>query len=403
MLKTTARLAPVFGCLVALFAFIQSGEAHAALTYKHLASTNGVNVLLIQGQFDPTDDPNVIAHELDSFPTKLVSFFSTGGDRPAAMKFGRTIRGLGLTTLQIKNSSCTAACLLTFLGGVERYAEAGSITVQASSFLDSSDAGQGVLSAAETAEPVVKQYLTEMGAAPELFDLSQAQSDTPRYLSEAEVRQMRVTTDPSLSARQPDEQAQGSMATSEAVETALGFFNQFNAAWSQPKQSAMSFLRNSYADSLTYYGKQLSAAAVLAEKETFADRWPSRIYAVRNGTAHASCSNTCAIFGIVDWYASSLVRQKSSSGAVNFALVWNPTTGKILSETGKVIETDKNPGAQDRIIRRWIVDATNCRLSGQTGPADAAACQSQDQLGKELNVVGWCYQAGIGWQYCGGD
>jgi hypothetical protein len=88
---------------------------------------------------------------------------------------------------------------------------------------------------------------------------------------------------------------------------------------------------------------------------------------------------------------------------VNFALVWNPTTGKILSETGKVIETDKNSGAPDRIIRRWIVDATNCRLSGQTGPADAAACQSQNQLGKELNVVGWCYQAGIGWQYCGGD
>lgn len=112
----------------------------------------------------------------------------------------------------------------------------------------------------------MKQYLSEMGVVPELFDLSQVQSETPRYLSEAEVRQMRVTTDPSISTGRPAEQVQGSMATSEAVETALGFFNQFNAAWSQPKQLAMSFLRNSYADSLTYYGKQLSAAAVLAEK-----------------------------------------------------------------------------------------------------------------------------------------
>ncbi|MBO9102187.1 MULTISPECIES: hypothetical protein [unclassified Rhizobium] len=403
MLTTMARLGLALGCLAALFAFSQSGEAHAALMYRHLASTNGVNVLLIQGQFEPTDDPNVMAHELDSFPTKLVSFLSAGGDRPTAMKFGRTIRGLGLTTLQIKNSSCTATCLLAYLGGVERYAEAGSIAVQASGFLNSSDAGQGVLSAAATAEPIVKQYLSEMGVVPELFDLSQVQSETPRYLSEAEVRQMRVTTDPSISTGRPAEQVQGSMATSEAVETALGFFNQFNAAWSQPKQLAMSFLRNSYADSLTYYGKQLSAAAVLAEKEAFADRWPARIYAIRSGTAHASCSNTCAIFGIVDWYASSLVRQKSSSGAVNFALVWNPTTGKILSETGKIIETDKNPGAPDRIIRRWIVDATNCRLSSQEGPTDAAACQSQNQLGKQLNVAGWCYQAGIGWQYCGGD
>jgi hypothetical protein len=358
--RKSAKLASL---ALATWFFFAGSPANAAVTYKHLSSTNGVKVLLVQGQFEPSDDPQLIAHELDTFPTKLVAFYSLEGDPSVAMKFGREIRGLGLTTLQIKSSACISSCLLAFIGGVERFAEPDSIVLQQASFLASSGGGQGLLQDAASAALTIKPYLSEMAVAPELFDLTLSmQPNTTRTLTDAEARQLRLVTvapDAAEASNGTTTAVQTSMATSEAVETALGFFRQFNAVWSSPKDAALAFLKNSYADTLSYYGKQLSAADVLSEKRAFADRWPIRIYAVRTGAAHASCAETCSVFGIVDWYTSSRARQKSSSGAVNFVLVWNPTTGKILSETGKVIETDKNSAAPDRIIRRWIVDATN--------------------------------------------
>ena len=253
-LRAIGKLRAVFLALALFWGLVQAGEGYAAIAYKHLSSTAGINVLLLQGSFEAADDPQQLAHELDTFPTKFVAFFSPGGDRSATMKFGRMIRGLGLTTLQIKSSPCLASCLLAFAGGVERHAEPGSIVIQQSAFIEASDAGQGVLSAGATAEAIVKPYLAEMGIAPELFDFSQAQAgDASRDLNQDEALQLKITTGQgTLSASQSGGQVQQAMAPSEAIETALGFFGQFNAAWSQPKQTAMNFLMNSYADSLTY-------------------------------------------------------------------------------------------------------------------------------------------------------
>jgi hypothetical protein len=404
--STFRKLAKQTVLSFAALLFSTGSPAIAAVTYKHLNSTNNVKVLLVQGQFETSDDPQLIAHELDTFPTKLVAFYSLGGAPSVAMKFGREIRGLGLTTLQIRSSVCLSSCLLAFIGGVERFAEPDSIVVQQSSFLASDGLGQSLLHDAASAALTIKPYLSEMAVTPELFDLTVSmQPNSTHALTDAEARQLLLVTVTSDTAQANNGTAvavQTSMAASEAVETALGFFQQFNAVWSSPKDAALAFLKNSYADTLSYYGKQLSAGDVLSEKQVFADRWPIRIYAVRTGSAHASCSDSCSVFGIVDWYASSRVRQKSSSGAVNFVLVWNPTTGKILSETGKIIETDKNPAGPDRIVRRWIVDATNCSLSGESGTKDAAACQSQRVLESELRNAGWC-RAGVGWQYCGAN
>jgi hypothetical protein len=394
MTEATPRLLALLLAVTSIAILASNVSAFAAVTFKHLRSTNQIDILLIQGEFEATDDLRSLTHELDTFPTRLISFHSTGGDRSAAMAFGRQIRGLGLTTLQISGSTCRSSCLLAYLGGVERYAEPGSVIIWANSFADE---GQGTLPS--TLNTATLQYLSEMGVAAGLLDFSLALDPRVAHaLTVRELHQFRVVSD---TAQRTDGATNSeAMGTSESVETALEFYRQFNLISSGSKSTATTFLKNSYADTVLYYGKSLTAEKVLIEKQAFADRWPSRIYTVRTGSARASCSNTCAIFGVVDWYASSSARKKSASGSVNLALVWNPTTGKIIAETGKVVETDKGAKAPDRITRRWLVDSTNCTLSREKGTVDTVSCQSQTTLAAELRDAGWCPVPFGGWQPC---
>lgn len=165
-----------------------------------------IRVLTISGEFTPYDDPDSLARALVSFAPDVVTFNSPGGSIYPAMEFGRTIRRFGASTLQFRGMECASACALAFFGGVERFAEPGSIGMHKTSFVDEDTLSAGdAVSAVQSSTADVLAYLIEMGVDPGLLQLAlRYESWDIRYLSGSEMADHRVTTgEPQTAARQP--------------------------------------------------------------------------------------------------------------------------------------------------------------------------------------------------------
>ena len=177
-------------CLLAL-----AGTSRA-ITYERMTTDDQTRILVLKGEFVFEDDVAVLRATVTDFQPNVITFRSGGGNVDAAIRIGRAIRALGLTTLQIRSSECASACALAFLGGAQRFAEAGSIGVHRSSF--SGDLGGGTeqaVSAIQSLTAHIISYMIEMGVDPGLLELSLAtDSSDMRYLTSTEMRQYRVTS-----------------------------------------------------------------------------------------------------------------------------------------------------------------------------------------------------------------
>lgn len=382
------RSSVFISCLISLAALTAS-PSHAAIRFAHVKAANN-DILLIQGTFEPTDLPDKLEAEIKNSPAKLIAFNSPGGDTNAAIGYGRIIRRMKLSTLQVSGSKCEAACLLAFAGGMQRFAEDASIVVDRTLLSPGSSDQQ-------TSIDRNKAYFAEMGLDPSLFTFVTGLADGDRrVLSLIDMAGFGLVTGQPTPYVAPtaEETAVSNEPPSTALnDAALQFFQEMQRTWST--NEGMFFLANNYGDSIVYYGTQRSKADVLNEKQQFAERWPVRIYAVRSGTAHAACFDICTVFAVVDWYTYSPARKKSSSGAVNAVMTWDPATHKILAENGKITTKDSSVAGPDRIIRRWLTDNATCSLSYAQD-----ACNSQALLLTELSNSGWCRKPDATWGPC---
>ncbi|MBB4420784.1 hypothetical protein GGE20_005775 [Rhizobium leguminosarum] len=379
------RSSVFISCLISLAALIAS-PSHAAIRFAHVKAANN-DILLIQGTFEPSDLPDKLEAEIKNSAPKFIAFNSPGGDTDAAIGYGRAIRRMKISTLQVSGSKCESACLLAFAGGVRRYAEDASMLVDRTLLSPGS-------SGLQTGTERYKAYLADMGLDPTLFTFVTSLADGDRrVLSLIDMAGFGLVTGQPTPYVAPtaEETAVSNEAPSTALNgAALQFFLETQRTWST--NEGMSFLANNYGDSVVYYGSPRSKADVLNEKQQFAERWPVRIYAVRSGTAHAACFDICTVVAVVDWYTYSPSRKKSSSGAV---MTWDPATHKILAENGKITTKDNSVAGPDRIIRRWLTDNAACSLSYAED-----ACNSQALLLTELTNSGWCRRLDATWGPC---
>lgn len=171
-------------------------DATARLSYYIQSLKDGSNYIVVSGQFEADDDLAVFRDKILSSHAVSVSFISGGGNVYKAMEFGRLIRSLGLQTVAARASECASACSLSFLGGVIRYAEPGSIGVHKSSFGDTSGMNvEDAVAAVQQQTADVISYMSEMGVDPVLLQLAlKYDSNDIRYLSSSEMTQFRVTT-----------------------------------------------------------------------------------------------------------------------------------------------------------------------------------------------------------------
>lgn len=331
--------------------------ANAVIMFEHL-DMGSERILVLNGTFAFEDDPAALAAEVAAFRPTFISFDSGGGNVAAAMRFGRAIRQMNLTTMQIRSADCASACTLTFMGGVRRFAEPGAIGVHQASFAggDSLD-GPSAVAAVQAMTAEIMTYMIEMGVDPQLMQLSLAtHSSDMRYLTASEMQRYRVTTgadgDPGATAL---EGAFGAPAAAvrpapdappqEGMPDVVAFLQRLQAAWSRPNGEAMAFVRDAYAERVSYFGKLVSRATVLKEKETFTRRWPIRAYSIRPGSEIVQCGTICRVEAIMDWHARSEERGKTASGIATIEIEWNPATGKIVSENSRVLKAER---ASDR-------------------------------------------------------
>ena len=175
---------------------LSSGRAAADLHYAERTTPDGVGFIVVSGVFDPADDLQDFALAVGRIHPKAVAFDSPGGQPQKAMELGRLIRALGLSTFEPYGPACLSACALAFLGGVERYADPGSIGVHKTYFDEAMplDAA-GAVSAIQEVTADTLEYLDEMGVDPELLALAMRYESTDiRYLSGSEMAELGVTT-----------------------------------------------------------------------------------------------------------------------------------------------------------------------------------------------------------------
>jgi hypothetical protein len=187
----------VWPVTLALSLWIGALPALAAITFERVTNDDEFRLLVIQGDFEFDDDERSLLEEVAAFRPSAVTFDSGGGNVDAAMRFGRTIRRLDLSTMQLRALECASACTLAFLGGSTRFAEPGAIGVHRSSFSGSERwAAEEAVSEIQQITGEIMTYMIEMGVDPALLQLALSvdRSDM-RYLTAAEMRQYRVTTE----------------------------------------------------------------------------------------------------------------------------------------------------------------------------------------------------------------
>lgn len=397
------------------------GAAYADIIIERLPIENSSPILLLKGDFTQGDSPDLLAKEVATSGAKVITFNSDGGNVVMAMAYGRMIRSLGLSTLQLRSSQCASACALAFVGGATRQAEPGAIGVHQSSFSpDTEIEGRTAVAAVQALTAQIMTYLLEMDVDPKLLQLSlSVPSDDMRYLTASEMQNFGVTkgtlsevseraptvAGPSKEVAASPEQTEPPSPTVE--QRAIAFVNDYHDAWSRGNKEALAFMEKAYAGTVEFYGKATSRAAVMDQKLEFASRWPVRAYSVKSGSTKVTCQVTCKVEGVVDWFAKRDVGARVSSGTAEFSVVWDQSTGTILSETGKVIQLDKGVSGPVRLISQWQDENGTCRGSSGDSPQTLATCERREAIGDKLQTVGWCYgrQGEYGyqmqWHACG--
>lgn len=411
----------VFATVLSMLA---SGASEAAITIERVTIVQGPPVLLLKGDFENSDDPQALKREVDLTGSRIVTFNSNGGNIAAAMSYGRLIRSLGLATMQMRAAQCASACALAFVGGKPRVAEPGSIGVHQSSFSpDTELSGPAAVAAVQAVTAQIMTYLIEMDVDPKLLQLSLSiPHDDMRYLTASEMRTFGVVSNdvsdqdgvgtatkidpatPSASVATEDEPP----AAETVEDKAISFLRRYNDDLSRHNARAMSSMAGSYAPTIEFYGRPTSRNEVMAEKLKFVERWPVRAYSLKPGSENATCEKTCKVTGVVDWFATTPSRDRSSSGSAEYSVVWDPVAEKIISENGKVLSTDKLETKPVRILEQWEDQNTACRGGSGNSQTTMTACERREEIGAKLKSVGWCFgkegQAGyeMQWHACDG-
>ena len=131
-MRSLFRLAAVVALVIASI-----GQAAADLRYEVSTNPEGITFIMVAGIFAPDDDLRAFERSVAQDHPVTVIFDSEGGYPPKAMELGRLVRRLGLSTFQPHGLECASACALAFLGGVERYADPGSIGIHKTYFDES--------------------------------------------------------------------------------------------------------------------------------------------------------------------------------------------------------------------------------------------------------------------------
>jgi len=115
---------------------------------------------------------------------------------------------------------------------------------------------------------------------------------------------------------------------------------------SSTNDAALAFLSGIYAETVNYFGTNLSRQQVIDREMQFLARWPMRQYQPKGGQIFVNCdepARTCLASGILQFDARSIERNERSVGEATFEYrlyfpSLNQSTPKVLLENGTVLK-----------------------------------------------------------------
>jgi ATP-dependent protease ClpP protease subunit len=285
-----------------------------------------INVITLSGEIrsgDNTAFPSAVDLPLPGKPT-VVMLDSPGGDVLAALAIGALIHDRGWLTGVGTRQTCASACALIWLAGSRRFA---SETAQIG-FHGAYNVADH--SASSVGNALVGAYLNQLGLSLDAIAyITEAKADEMQWLTPADGLRIgllyRVVSDEPIAPPKSREQM------------VKDFILHYHADWSAPGADA-SVLAKYYASVVEFYGKAIPIATLMAEKEKFSQRWPTRHYTVKPETLYVTCEPTiCAASGVVSWDVASPERNARSIGEANFVLKVSMPDLHIVSENGAVM------------------------------------------------------------------
>jgi TPR repeat protein len=127
---------------------------------------------------------------------------------------------------------------------------------------------------------------------------------------------------------------------------AIEFVRIMNADWSANDEKASKVAANVYADTVNFYGQNVTRNEIIKQKKAFLTRWPVRNYRERPEETRVSCNlvgKRCSITGIVDWQVESEIRNARSKGVSEFELEIDYSSGmpQVVMEDGRVSQREQ--------------------------------------------------------------
>ncbi len=111
---------------------------------------------------------------------------------------------------------------------------------------------------------------------------------------------------------------------------------------SGPTDEASAALNKIYADTVRFYGKEMSREHVITQVQRFLARWPIRQYRAKEGTTIINCDEgvlTCSVTGVMQFDAQSPIRNQRSTGEATFEYLLRFSSyqqmPQIIAEHGK--------------------------------------------------------------------
>jgi hypothetical protein len=342
----------------------------ADIEVQHQTS-QGVSAITISGEMVLADG-EAFSKAAATVGQAVVVFSSPGGSLFAGLQIGQLIQLHHFATAVLQGDYCASACAFAWLAGAPRMIEDGGQVGFHAAYVEQGSAKveSGVGNA------LVGAYLNTLGmSADTIIYMEMAQPDQITWLTQADAQRLGLDvkffapppdgspaeetspTPPAMTANPPatPDPRMASILLPEltaplpppsvavSVETrARSFINTYFAQWSEANAQALGYFDSTYAAHVIFYGSTIDHDALMASKQRFAARWPSRIYNARADTLAIFCNDAsliCTVSGIVDWDCKSPARDKTSAGSANFRITvaLNGPAPIILAESGSVI------------------------------------------------------------------
>ena len=152
--------------------------------------------------------------------------------------------------------------------------------------------------------------------------------------------------------------------------------------WSSPNSIAFEAIGGDYARRVDYYGSNFTQSEVIADKRRFAERWPLRLYTLRENSLNISCEGTdCRVTGLLDFAAVQGPGGRKSIGVSDFVYGIDLNAGLIVSENGTVVSR----GSMDHAgaTELWAARIRDCRRN-------AARCAVLEYTETVMAEIGLC-------------